>query len=147
MTVHGHDVAADARRLIAEGYISEHALQAMTKVAPERVSAFLATSGSAGLSSDQPPLPPEESTRVSTLVGQLAYGFEIDDDERLRAMLEALTGECGFTLQNISRLTHVPVDEVTTALHDPGTLPTETRYTLALRVSYLINAANQARAR
>ncbi|WP_243226454.1 HTH domain-containing protein [Microbacterium sp. CIAB417] len=147
MTVHGHDVAADARRLIAEGYISEHALQAVTKVAPERVSAFLATSGSAGLSSDQPPLSPDESARVSILVGHLTVAFDIADDERLRAMLEGLTGECGFTLQNISRLTHVPVDEVTTALHDPGTLAAETKYALALRVSYLINAANQARAR
>ncbi|GAA2573382.1 hypothetical protein GCM10009862_10340 [Microbacterium binotii] len=62
-------------------------------------------------------------------------------------MLEALTGECGFTLQSISRLTRVPVGEVTTALDDPGMLTAETKYTLALRVSYLINAANQARAR
>lgn len=147
MTVHGQDVAADARRLIADGHISEHALRAVTRIASERITAFLTSSAAAGLASDEPALSPEESTRVSTLVGQLAYGFEIDDDERLRAMLEALTSECGFTLQNISRLTHVPVDEVTTALHDPGTLPTETRYTLALRVSYLINAANQARAR
>ncbi|QCQ17658.1 HTH domain-containing protein [Microbacterium sp. RG1] len=147
MTVHGQDVAADARRLIAEGHISEHALQTVTRIAPERITAFLTSSTAAGLSSDEPSLSPEESARVSTLVAHLAYGFDIDDDERLRAMLEALTGECGFTLQNISRLTQVPVDEVTTALHDSRTLPTETRYTLALRVSYLINAANQARAR
>lgn len=147
MTVHGHDVAADARRLIAEGYISEHALQAVTKVAPERITALLATTGAAGLSSGEPPLSPDENRSVSILVGQLAHGLDIADDERLRAMLEGLTGECGFTLQNISRLTHVPVDEVTAACDDPGTLPTDTRYALALRVSYLINAVNQARAR
>ncbi len=147
MTVHGHDVAADARRLIAEGHISEHALQAVTKVAPERITALLATGGAAGLSSDEPPLSPDENRSVSILVGQLAHGLDIADDERLRAMLEALTGECGFTLQNISRLTHVPVDEVTAARDDPGTLTSDTRYALALRVSYLINAVNQARAR
>ncbi|GAB3151106.1 hypothetical protein GCM10027058_16620 [Microbacterium neimengense] len=147
MTVHGHDVAADARRLIAEGRISEHALQAVTRIAPERITAFLTSSGAAGLSSQEPSLSPEENTRVSTLVAYLAYGSDVADDEHLRAMLEALTGECGFTVQNISRLTEVPVEEVTTALHDPGTLPAETRYTLALRVSHLINAANQARAR
>lgn len=149
MTAQGHDVAADVRRLIAEGRISERALQVVMQIAPEKIAAFLAddSAGATGLVTEEPALSPEESTRVSILTAQLAYGFEIDDDERLRATLEALTAECGFTLQHLSRLTGLAIDDLTTALDNPGALQSETRYRIALRASYLINAANQARAR
>lgn len=149
MTVQGQDAAADVRRLIAEGRISEGALQAVTGIATEKIAAFLAddSAPAVGLVTKEPALSPEESTRVSILTAQLAYGFEIDDNERLRAMLETLTVECGFTLQHISRLSGLAIDDLTTALDNPGKLGSETKYTIALRTSYLVNAANQARAK
>ena len=147
MTEQGQDVAADLRRLIAEGCISEGALQAVTRITQEMIAAFLAddSAGAERPVAEEPTLSPQEMTRVSILGAQLAYGFEIDDDERLRAILETLTVECGFTLPHISRLTRVALDDLTTALDDPGALESEGRYRIALRASYLINAVNQAR--
>lgn len=149
MVVQGRDVAADVRRLIDEGRISERALHVVTRIAPEKIMAFLSddSPGPAGLTADEPALSPDESERISMLAAQLAYGFEIEDDDRLRSTLETLKAECGFTLQHISRLTGTSVDELTMALDDPGALPSETRYRIAIRGSYLINAANHARPR
>lgn len=149
MTAQGQDVAADVRRLIAEGRISERVLQVVTQIRPEDIGAFLAddSAGGTGLAAEEPTLSPGATMRVSIFAAQLAYGFEIDDDERLRAILDALTVECGFTLDHISRLTGLAVDDLATALENPGALEGETRYRVALRASYLINAANQARER
>mgnify|MGYP000574859250 CR=1 FL=1 len=147
--VQGQNVADDLRRLIDEGRTSLQTLHVVTRIPAETITAFLEdkSSGSTELTAQEPALSPDEIQRVSVLAAQLTYGFEIDDDERLRSILEALTAECGFTLHHISRLTGIPVDDLTLALDDPGALPSETRYRIAMRAAYLINAANQAQPR
>ena len=149
MTTQGQSVAAQLRQLIAEEQISENALHSITRIEPGRLAAFLANdaSNSVGLTVDEQSLSREANTRVSILAAQLTYGLEIDDDERLQGILESLTVECGLTLHNLARLTGLDIDDLRIALDDPRVLPSETKYVLALRGSYLINAATQARQR
>jgi len=50
-----------------------------------------------------------------------------------------------LTLENISQLTGLEVDDLAAALDDPRSIPTEKKYALAIKGSYFINAVNQAR--
>ncbi|WP_141893744.1 MULTISPECIES: HTH domain-containing protein [Microbacterium] len=149
MMTHGQSVAADLKRLIAGGRISESALHAVTGIEFGKLAALLAddSSASTGVTVHGAVLSPEESARVSTLVAQLTYGLDIDDDERLQGILESLTSVVGLTLENISRLTQLDLGDLKKALSDPADLPSEAKYMLAIRGSYLVNAANLARAR
>lgn len=139
------DVAADIRQLIADGRLSEDGLHALTQIDRRKLQAFIrddtATTPEGGALSS------EESSRVSILAAQLVHGLDIDDDERLAAIIESLTDDAKLTLESVSLLTNVSVKDLTTALADPGSLPEATKYRLALRSSYLINVCNQVRAR
>ncbi|SIR79440.1 hypothetical protein SAMN05880568_1505 [Microbacterium sp. RURRCA19A] len=79
------------------------------------------------------------------LSAQLTYGLDIDDDERLLGILQSLTVECHLSLENVARLTGLDLDDLILASRDPQKLSSDTRYAIALRASYLINAANQSR--
>ncbi|KAA9108048.1 HTH domain-containing protein [Microbacterium rhizomatis] len=149
MMTQGTSVTADLRRLIAEDRLSAHALQAMTQIDAGKLDGLLTDTSSLAAQSKrgEHALLPEESARISVLTAQLAYGMDIDDDERLRGIVESLTAECGLTLRNIARLTGLDIEDLGMALTDPGSLPSETKYILALRGSHLINAVNLARPR
>ena len=149
MTSEAHNTVDELRRIIAEGRITEEALQSITGIQPERLRFFLdeAKPGMTGLSREPEALSNDESARLSILTAHLTEGLRIGDDERLRAIYESLTGECRLTLQNIAQLTGLVVDDLESALRDPRTIPIEKKYALAIRGSYLINAVDQARGR
>lgn len=141
--------AEDLRRIMAEGRITEESLEAITGIRPEGIRSFVGdgTRAVSGLVTAPPTLSNEEISRLSVLVAQLTEGLPIGDDERLKAIYESLTIECRLTPQNIAQLTGLNRDDVDAALLDPRTIPVETKYELASRGSYLINAISQARVR
>lgn len=139
----------ELKRILAEGRISEDALQAITGIQPEKLRSFLdeAQPGMTGLTTEPQALSGDESARPSILAAHLAEGLRIGDDERLKAIFESLTIECRLTLQNIAQLTGLDVDDLRSALRDPRTVPIDKKYELAIKGSYLINVVNQARGR
>jgi hypothetical protein len=142
-----YNSADELRRIIAEGRISEDALQAITGIQPEKLRSFLneAMSGTTGLTTEPQALSNDESARLSILAAHLTEGLRIGDDERLKAIFESLTIECRLTPRNIAQLTGLDVDDLESALRDPRTVPLEKKYELAIKGSYLINAVNGAR--
>jgi len=146
MTSQIYDTATELRRIIAAGQISEDAVLAITGIPPEKLRSFLdgAQAQATGLSTERLVLSNDESTRLTVLAAQLTEGLPIGDDERLRAALESLTIECRLTTGNIARLTGLAIDDVESALRDPRSIPMETKYHLASRVAYLINAVTRA---
>lgn len=142
-----HNPADELRRIIAEGHISEDALQVITNMPPEKLRYFLneAKSGMTALATESQALSNDESARLSILVAHLTEGLRVGDDDRLRAIFETLIIECRLTPRNIAQLTGLDVDDVESALRDPRIVPIERRYELAIKGSYLINAVNRAR--
>lgn len=147
MTSTMHNPADELRRAIAEGRISQAALQVITSIDRERLAMFLdeAHRSEAGLSTRTPILSGDESVRLSVLAGQLIQGMEIDDDDRLRGILEGLTIQFTLTTQNIALLTHTSVGDVEACLTDPGAVSPEVKFPLAVRASYLNLAIANAR--
>lgn len=147
MTSETYNTADELRRIVAEGRISEDALQAITGIQPEMLRSFLdeAKPGMTGLTTQPQALSSDESARLSILAAHLTEGLRIGDDARLKAIFESLTIECRLTLRNIARLTGLDVEDLEGALHDPRTVPIEKKYELAIKGSYLINAVNRAR--
>lgn len=146
---HAQDVLSELRQLIASGRISEESLATITGIPPEKLSELLGEThrGTEVMTTDATPLTVGENARISVLTGLLTHVAEFDDDERLQAILESLTVECHLTLENIARLTRVDIEDLKRVLDDPGSVSTVTKYTIALRSSYLISAANLARPR
>ncbi|MFM9920535.1 HTH domain-containing protein [Lacisediminihabitans sp. H27-G8] len=149
MTVEAQNPAAELRRLIAEGHLSEDALQAITGIQPDALLRSLAETQTGMMRvTTEPPSPSnDETSRLAILAAQLTVGLQIGDDDRLKGIFESLTIECHLTLQNIARLVGLDVEDVEKALHDPRTVPIERKYELATRGSFLINAVNLARGR
>ena len=147
MTSTMHNPADELRRAIAEGRISEAALQVITSVDTERLAAFLdeAHRSEVGLSTRTPILSGDESVRLSVVAGPLNKGMEIADDDRLRGILEGLTIQFKLTPQNIALLTHTNVGDVEACLADPRTVSPEVKFPLAVRASYLNLAIANAR--
>jgi hypothetical protein len=147
MTSETHNTAEELRRIIAEGRISEDALQAITGIRPEKLRSFLneAKPGMTGLTTEPQVLSNGESMMLSILAAHLIEGLQIGDDERLKAIFESLSIECRLTLQNIAQLTGLDADDLQSALRDPRAVPIEKKYELAIRGSYLIGAVNRAR--
>jgi hypothetical protein len=85
-----------------------------------------------------------ENSRLSNLAAQLADGPIVDDDARLAGILQSLTVVCRLSLENISRLTGLDVEDLERALNDPQELPPEKKYQLAIRSFFLINAVNNS---
>jgi hypothetical protein len=141
--------AEDLGRVMAEGGITEEGLEAITGIRLEKIRSFVreGTGAAPVLTTAPPTLSNEETLRLSVFVAQLTEGLPIGDDERLKAIYESLTVECRLTPENNARLTGLDGNDVDAALRDPRTIPIETKYELIGRGSYLINAANQARAR
>lgn len=137
----------ELKALISEGKISLEAVQTMTGIEPAKLEALLADDSPLGGISvlSNTTLSPEENTRLSVLSSQLQYGLEIADDDRLQGILDSLTSECGLTVENIASLVNLDPDVVQAMRTTPGEAPLGAKYAFALRGSYLINAANQAR--
>ena len=146
MTSQAFNTSDELARIIAEGRVSVDALQAITRIPPQRLRSFLgeAGSGAAGLTTEPQALSGDEGARLATLASQITQGLEIDDDERLQAILEGLTTQFRLSEENIALLAHVGLEDVEAALRDPALLPSERKYSLALRVSYIATAVNQA---
>jgi len=145
MTSQTFNTADALRRLIAEGRISEEALQVMTGISRAAVASFLAAaSGETGLSTTPGSLSSYEGARLSGLAAQLTEGFRVEDDVRLRGIIETLTAQCRLTHQNIALLTGVGLDELESFLRDPRSIALESKYELAIRASYLISAVANA---
>ncbi|RFA10892.1 hypothetical protein B7R54_18020 [Subtercola boreus] len=142
--------ADELRILIGDGGITEDAVRSITGITTEKLRSFLNQAQSGMVVADPEKmevLSTDESMRLSILVAQLTAGFQIDDDERLTAILESLTLECGLTVPNIARLTGLEIEDLESGLHDPASVPIEKKYALALRSSYVINAVGLARTR
>lgn len=146
MTSQTFNTADELRRIIAEGRISDEALQAITGISGTALTSFLSATppGEPGLTTTPSRLSSYESARLSTLAAQLTEGFKIDDDVRLRGIVETLIAQCHLTQQNIALLTGIALDELNKFLLDPQTISLESKYELAIRVSYLINAVANA---
>lgn len=149
MTSQTFNTSDELRRVIAEGRISEDALQAITSIHPDKLRAFLdePLPGATGLTRTPQELSGDERARLSVLASQITQGLEINDDERLQAILEGLTAQFRLTVVNIALLADVELEDVETALRDPGSLSAETKYRLALKTLYVGNAINQALSR
>ncbi|MFF1878942.1 HTH domain-containing protein [Leifsonia sp. NPDC058230] len=148
MTSEPDNPAVELSRIIAEGRISEEALQAITGIPPEKLQSLNGAGAKAGMMafiSEPPSLSNDEIRRLSILAAQLTEGMRIGDDERLTAIFESLTIECRLTLANIALLTGLDVVDVESALRDPRTVPIDKKYELAIKGSYLIGAVNRAR--
>lgn len=138
----------ELRAMIDDGRISLEAVHRITGIEIESLQSFLDEDGSTAgmdLLLAETPLMPGDAGRLSTLIGQLTVGLQIDDDERVKSILESLVAICGLTAGNLARLLDVDESTVNSALDDISTVPAVIRYRLGVRGSYLINAANQAR--
>lgn len=147
MTSEMHNPVDVLRRIIAEGSVSEDALQAIMGIQPEKLRSFLndAKRGMSSFTAEPQALSNDESARLSILAAHLTEGLRIGDDDRLKAIFESLTIECRLTPRNIAQLTGLGVDDLESVLRDPRTVPIEKKYELAIKGSYLINAFNRAR--
>ena len=145
MTVQGLNVGDELGRLIAEGSISMQALTAITGIAPARLKKLLDLEP--GLSAAANEFSEDEILRVSTLAGQLTWGAEIGDYERLRAIVETLTTQFELTHENIARLTRIKVEELEAFFDDPDSVSWETKFAMAMRVYHLFHAVLNATAK
>ncbi len=144
MTTEALDPAACLRRLIAEGGITEDGLQAITGIGPDALRSFINYGTEGGPTVAQQAFSPEENMRLSILAAQLADGLAIPDDERLRGILETLTIECHLTSNNIAQLTGLDAGDLEGVLTDACSIPAQTKFEIATRTSYLVNAFNRA---
>ncbi|AJW78310.1 hypothetical protein DZF92_10330 [Clavibacter michiganensis subsp. insidiosus] len=146
MSVDSLDTVAELRRLVAEGRISIGSLSTVTGISNALLLRL--TSASAGeepgITSSAKLLTAEEMARVSQLVARLTAGLNIDDDIRLRSIIETLTHTLQLTPTNIASLTGIDVADVAASLHDPQQVAADTRYALAIRASYLLHTMGDA---
>ncbi len=134
--------------LIAQGKLSLDALHLMTGIDSERLTSVLKQDPHpTGMRAGAPTLSEDENMRLSVLAGHLAHGFDIPDDDRIRAIAESLITEGGLTVENIALLAGVDADVVRAVSTDPGSVSPHEKYAFAVRGSYLVNAVNRARPR
>jgi len=148
MTSETPHLVEELRAMIDDRRISLEAVHRITGIEIESLQSFLDEDGSTAcmdLLLAETPLMPGDAGRLSTLIAQLTVGLQIDDDERVKSILESLVAVCGLTAGNLARLLDVDESTVNSALDDISTVPAVIRYRLGVRGSYLINAANQAR--
>jgi hypothetical protein len=146
MTSQAFNTADELRRIIGDGRISDDALQSITGISGDSLSSLLRESPCVepGLSASPSVLSGEETARLSGLTAQLTEGFSVDVDIRLTGIIESLTAQCHLTHANIALLTRIGLDDLEMFLGDPNAVSSETKFELAVRASYLINAAANA---
>lgn len=77
---------------------------------------------------------------AAAATAKLHVGLSVDDDARLKALIEGLDAQWGVEATNLSALTGCDVDDIRQAAVDPGKLSSEVKYRLAVRVSYIAGA-------
>lgn len=148
MSPNSLNIPAALNRLVSDGALTERALQAMTQIEAVRLRAALSPEPAANLNSiGDLSLTDDETARLSVLTAQLTAGMTIEDDERLKAIIESLGAEVHLSTQNIADLIDVRVDDIDLAVNHAQSVPAETKYTIAIRCSYLMNAIDRARGR
>ena len=145
MTVQGLNVGDELGRLIAEGSISMQALTAITGIAPARLKRLLDLEPSLSAAANE--FSEDEILRVSTLAGQLTWGAEIGDYERLRAIVETLTTQFELTNENIARLARIEMEELEAFFDDPDSVSWEAKFRMAMRLYHLFHAVLNATAK
>ena len=145
MTVQGLNVGDELERLIAEGSISMQALTAITGIAPARLKRLLDLEP--GLSAAANEFSEDEILRVSRLAGQLTWGAEIGDYERLRAIVETLTVQFELTHENVARLARIKAEELEAFFDDPDSVSWEAKFAMAMRLYHLFHAVLNATAK
>lgn len=146
MSTDSLDTMRELRRVVAEGRITIGSLSAATGISSTlllRLTSESVDDGS-GITARAGLLTSEETVRVTGLVARLTAGAGVDDDIRLRSILETLTCTLELTPTNIAALTGIDVAAVDSALHDPRDVAMDTRYALAVRASYLLHAMGDA---
>ncbi|PPF67571.1 hypothetical protein C5E16_08825 [Clavibacter michiganensis] len=146
MSTDSLDTMRELRRVVAEGRITIGSLSAATGISSTlllRLTSESVDDGS-GITAHAGLLTSEETVRVTGLVARLTAGSGVDDDIRLRSILETLTCTLELTPTNIAALTGIDVAAVDAALHDPRDVAMDTRYALAVRASYLLHAMGDA---
>lgn len=145
MTVDAFDAPAGLRQLIADGRITESALQSLTGIDTGALRSFIAHGQpETAVTATSHSFTVEESRRLSILAAQLVEGMSVPDDERLKGILESLTGALHLTPQNIARLTGLNSRDIDDTLSNPRSIAVEKKYELAIRASYLLNALGRA---
>lgn len=148
MSSNSLNVPGELNLLIADGIVTERAIQAMTQIDLERLHAAIsAEHGGVLVSPQEPGLTDDESARLSLLAAQLTAGLQIEDDDRLKAIIESLNAEIHLSTHNIAELIHVPVEDVERVLQDPQSVPADVKLPIAIRCSYLMSTITQARGR
>jgi hypothetical protein len=144
--VEAFNVESELRRIVAEGRISEESLQTITGIPGDVIASLLSDARERELGLSAPPskLSPDQIGRLSALVDQLTEGLQIDDDTRLKAIIQTLTEQFRMTHQHIALLTGIDLNDLKSALYDPDTAKAERKYELAIRASYLMNAIGNA---
>jgi hypothetical protein len=147
MTTESFDVLDELRRLLAKGSVSAEAIGAILGISSEAAMAVAEARpgvGANGLSMSLSSLTDDQRARLSGLVVQLATVHDVEDDLRLRAILETLTMRFRLTPQNIALLTNMRVSDIEGVLHDPARISPERKYELAVRTSNLFLAIANA---
>jgi hypothetical protein len=141
------NVGDELRRMIADGRVSEPALAAIAGISEDALSLYLTSSVGelpGRLSRPPTPLSADEAGRLSGLAAQLTAVSEIDEDVRLKAIIETLTTECHLTHQNIALLTRTGLEDLERFLSDPASVSFEKKYELGIKTSYLLGAVANA---
>jgi hypothetical protein len=136
-------------RLIEEGILTERALEAMTLIDAVRLRAALSDGPGMQVptASRERVLTNDETRRLSVLAAQLTEGLTIDDDDRLKGIIESLTSDVHLSVDSVAQLLDASPADLESVLADPRSVPADAKYSLAIRCSYLMNAVNSARSR
>lgn len=141
-------LAQQLRSLIETGGVTIDAIASIVDVEPEVVERLrVGDSTSAFVAPGQRSLDPDQAARLAGLVAQLSDGMQIDDEQRIVGMLDAIESQFGMTTSSIAALISVPVDTLASMRAEPRSVPESDRLAIAVRVSYLMIAISNARSR
>lgn len=80
----------------------------------------------------------ENLTKLSNISRMLAYGIsDIDDNQRLKAIIEHLTQNLELDIETIAIYSGVTIEEIKMFMEDPNSISYEKRYKLAVKSLFL----------
>lgn len=127
---------------VANNVVEQIQLMARSGKLSERASEYLLRATMGGSISTDLEDPRERSSNLAAAaaVAKLHLGLKIDDDVRLKSLIESLDAQWGVDVSNLSALTGCDLADIKRASSDPGQLPPEVKYRLAVRISYIAGA-------